>query len=241
MRMKPRRSPIPESPNPEMTEVEAARYALFGRVLPSLRHALVGELQAMRFGVSLARMGCEGRTPQFEMLGAIARLDEQVGSGIARAEALSSWCQPDGGSTIPVGRGVEECLELVRTEWGVRGIEVSTRLAAGEATVMAWPFREVLAALLVTMGDAQVGPADVTLRLRRRAEDMFVTIRSVAAIRDSEPPRAPWPRRLRWSDVGALAGAHGIDWAHHGQRVIARFPLSEAPDSRPLSRAVSRI
>jgi hypothetical protein len=218
-------TPASGLPFPADARVATARYVLFGRILPVLRHALVGELQAMKFGVTLARISVEAGTSRSDGLDAIARLGEQTGRAIARSEAITRWFQPDIDATIVVADAVEECLELVRTEWQMRGFEVSTRVAAGEATVKDWPFREVLAAALITMGDAQAGPADVMLRARSRRDGLVLSICCGPATREGEAPRHIWPGLLHWSDVDTLARAHGIAWVRRGNRLTVRFPL----------------
>ena len=141
----------------------------------------------------------------------------------ARTEALTGWVHPDAAATIAIEQAVQECLELVRTEWSVRGIELVTHLDASQRMVSSWAFREVLAAMLVALGDSMPGAADVTLRIGGRGGNLVVSIRGRAAVRSSDPPRAAYPRRLRWDDARVLACAHAVAWARRGDRAIAWF------------------
>ena len=203
------------------TQVEAARHVLFGRVLPALRHALVGELQALRFGVSIVRAS----TVPADVATAIDRLGDQAGKAIARADAITRWFQPDEQASIAVGQAIGECLELVDTECQMRGILLVHDLDAGTSQVRSRSFCELLLASLLALGDDLSGAADVTLRTRQRASALWLTIRGDPADREGEEPGAVLPRRLRWEDVDALARAHSIVLRRRGHRVAVRFPV----------------
>jgi len=213
--------------SPRDAQIESARYVLFGRILPALRHALVGELQALKFGVSLARVSAAEPAAEARILDLATKLAEQAGRSVARANELTNWFQPDVDATASAADAIEECLALVRTEWQMRGIEVGTRTNAAGPRIRSWPFRELLVAFLIALGDEIPGAADVRLRLRRRGNAVLLSIRCAKANREGVEPRAPWPRPLRWNDVDALARAHGVRWARRGSGVAARFPAAD--------------
>jgi hypothetical protein len=203
------------------TQVEAARYVLFGRILPTLRHALVGELQALRFGVSIVRAS----TVPADVATAIDRLGDQAGKAVARADAITRWFQPDEQVSIAVDQAIGECLELVHAEFQMRGILLATDVGTGTSQVCSRPFCELLLACLLALGDDLSGAADVTLRTRQRASALWLTIRGDPAEREGEEPRAALPRRMRWEDVDALARAHSIALRRRGHRIAVRFPV----------------
>jgi hypothetical protein len=213
----PQQTPIPDQP--AEAPVESARYVLYGRILPALRHALVGELQALRFGVKLAETGSGARE-------VLARLGEQVTRSIARAEALTGWFRPDGEASGPVTAAVDDCLALLRTEWQIRGIEPIVQVTSA-AAVRSHAFRELLAAFLVALGDELTGPADVTVRVRQRGGTVVLKLSHAPAAREGDEPRPPWPRQLRWPDVDALAQAHATRWTRRADWVAARFPAAD--------------
>jgi hypothetical protein len=217
LRATPEQTPIAD--RPAEAPVESARYVLYGRILPALRHALVGELQALRFAIKLAETGSG-----VEML---ARLGEQVTRSTARAEALTSWFQPDSKASGPVAAAVDDCIALVRTEWQIRGVEAIVQLTCA-AAVRSHSFRELLAAFLVALGDELSGPADVMLRVRQRGSTLVLKVSYAPAAREGDTPRCAWPRRLRWPDVEALAQAHAIRWTRRANWVAARFPAADA-------------
>jgi hypothetical protein len=190
-----------------------------------LRHALVGELQALRFGMKLAQTGGDAQ----EILD---RLGEQVTRSIARAETLTGWFQPDGEASGPVGAAVDDCLALLRTEWQIRGIEAIVQVTSA-AAVRRDAFRELLAAFLVALGDELTGPADVTVRVRQRGGRLMLKVKHAPAAREGDAPRSRWPRQLYWPDVNALAQAHATRWTRRANWVAARFPTADrAPGTR---------
>lgn len=218
-------APSDSGPIDPEAAVEAARYALYRRVLPVLRHGLVGELQSVQFAVNLAKHAC-GRGMN-ETQDAILRIAEQAHAAVGRGQAITDWLRPDLGATMTVGEAVHACLDLVGTEWSLRGIEVDASVPAANEVVKAVPFREVVAAMLVAIGDSAAGAADVTLTVRRRGDNVMVSLRARAAPRDGDGARVSLYRDVRWTDVGALARAHGITWARRGDHALARIPLAQ--------------
>ena len=207
--------------------VEAARYALFRRILPVLRHGLVGELQSVQFAVNLAKRSFDRGNRMSETQDAIGRISEQAHAAVGRGQALTDWLRPDQNATTTVGEAVHACLDLVGTEWSLRGIEVNASVPAANEVVKAAAFRELLASMLVAIGDAAPGAADVTLTVRKRGAYAMVSLRARASPRDGDGARVSLYRDVRWTDVGALARAHGISWARRGDHAIARIPLVE--------------
>jgi len=206
--------------------VEAARYALYRRILPVLRHGLVGELQSVQFAVNLAKHACVRGSG--DTLESINRISDQASAAVGRGQALTDWLRPDPNATTTVGEAVHACLDLVGTEWSLRGIEVSASVPAANEVVKSAAFREVVAAMLVAIGDAAAGTADVALAVRKRGANVMVSIRARASPRDADGARVSLYRDVRWTDVGALARAHGINWARRGDHALARFPLANA-------------
>jgi len=227
------KSSVPAASQPSDTQAEAARYVLFGRILPTLRHALVGELQALRFGVSIVRASTEPA----DVEAAINRLGEQTARSIASADAITCWLQPDPRASIAVDQAIDDCIALMHSEWQMRGIVVSRGSSADTSMVRSRPFRELLLACLVALGDDLPGAADIALRTRPRAGALWLTIRGEPADREGEEPRAAVPRRLRWEDVDALAGTHTIVFKRRGHRIAARFALEDRPRSQALGSA----
>ena len=204
--------------------VEAARYALYRRILPVLRHGLVGELQSVQFAVNLAKHACTRGTG--DTLESINRIADQASAAVGRGQALTDWLRPDANATTTVGEAVHACLDLVGTEWSLRGIEVNASVPAANEVVKSAAFREVVVAMLVAIGDAAAGAADVSLTVRKRGSNVMVSVRSRASPRDADGARVSLYRDVRWTDVGALARAHGIEWARRGDHALASFPLA---------------
>jgi hypothetical protein len=204
-------------------EVEAARHVLFGRILPSLRHSLVGELQALRFGVGIVRAS----SSPTDVETALSRLTDQATRSIERADAIAYWYQPDPEASIELQTAINECLDLVHGDWQMRGILVAQSGGGGTSRVRSRAFREVVMACLLALGDDLNGAADVALKVRRRGEGLWLTLRGDLADREGERLRAPLPRALSWSDVDALAGAHSVTLRRRGRRIAARFPIAD--------------
>jgi hypothetical protein len=207
----------------DQAAVEAARHVLFGRILPVLRHSLVGELQALRFGVGIVRASSNPTDVET----ALGRLTDQASRSIERADAITRWYQPDAHVSVEADEAIRACLELVRGDWQLRGILVAQFGNAARSRVNSRAFQEVLMACLVALGDELNGAADVALGVRQRGRALWLTLRGDRADREGEAIRAPLPRALSWSDVDALAGAHSITLRRRGRRIAARFVVAQ--------------
>jgi hypothetical protein len=236
------------------TEVEAARYALLRRLGPALRHDLVVHLQAvaMMAEVLSARLG---RDPQPDDLPqTLARMHRLARDAVAGALQVASWLAPPEDDTVDMRQGLEECLGLVRSCLGFRGIRLLAELPDAGLPVSRDQLRCLLLSALLHLSDqggsgstllVQVQPepdgALLQLTLETRGGPTLPAI--VTADDDNDASAAgegcgSWNalapgedadyRPLRWSDVRVLAA--GLSLLRHvsPNRIELRLPRAEA-------------
>ena len=135
-----------------------------------------------------------------------------------------------------LGEGIDECLALLKTEFGMRGFAVRNEAREIGVDVSRAALRNVLTAALITATDTAPQPSDLVLtaELVQGQAVLSILVRpadGVAGFGNAAPYR-----RLEWSDVGALAQAESVDLLHQGDRVTMRFPVADIPQSGPLPR-----
>ncbi len=135
-----------------------------------------------------------------------------------------------------LGEGIDECLALLKTDFGMRGFAVRNEAREIGVDVSRAALRNVLTAALITASDTAPRPADLVLtaELVQGQAVLSILVRpanGVAGFGDAAPYR-----RLEWSDVGALAQAESVDLLHQGDRVTMRYPVADIPQSGPLQR-----
>ncbi|NBQ89326.1 MAG: hypothetical protein EBU07_18060, partial [Betaproteobacteria bacterium] len=239
----------------QTTEVEAARYALLRRLGPALRHDLVVHLQAvaMMAEVLSARLG-RGAQPD-DLPQALARMHRLARDAVAGALQVASWLAPPEDDTVDLRQGLEECLGLVRSCLGFRGIRLLAELPDARLPVSRDQLRCLLLSALLHLSDqgspgsalhvqVQPEPDGVLLQLTLEACDSSATPATPATIRPDDGAGAQaqgggtWHvlapgedadyRPLRWSDVRILAA--GLPLLRHCNptRIALRLPRAEA-------------
>lgn len=217
--------------------VEAARYALLRRLAPALRHGMVGALHPIELIAEAIDRRLQAAVPDLENarenLGKIKNLSR---SAVHACTNLAGWQAPEDGAVTMLGEGIDECLALLKTDFGMRGFEVRNEAREIGVDVSRAALRNVLTAALITATDTAPRPADLVLtaELAQGQAVLSILVRpadGVAGFGDTAPYR-----RLEWSDVGALAQAESVDLTHQGDRVTLRFPVADIPQSGPLPR-----
>ena len=218
--------------------VEAARYALLRRLAPALRQGMVGALHPIELiAEAIDRRLQAAAVPDLEdareNLGKIKNLSR---SAVHSCTNLASWLAPEDGAVTMLGEGIDECLALLKTDFGMRGFAVRNEAREIGVDVSRAALRNVLTASLIAATDSTARPADLVLTAELSQEHAVLSILvrpadGVSGFGDVAPYR-----RLGWDDVGALAQAESVDLLRQGDRVTMRYPVAAIPQSGPLQR-----
>ena len=234
------------------TEVEAARYALLRRLGPALRHDLVVHLQAvaMMAEVLSARLG-RGAQPD-DLPQTLARMHCLARDAVAGALQVASWLAPPEDDTVDLRQGVEECLSLVRSCLGFRGIRLLAELPDAGLPISRDQLRCLLLSALLHLSDQ--GPPGSALHVQVQPEPDGVLLHLTLEARDSPANpatirpddnagahaegRGNWRvlapgedadyRTMRWSDVRVLAAGLPLLRHFNPTRIGLRLPRAEA-------------
>jgi len=144
--------------------VEAARYALLRRLAPALRHGMVGALHPVELIAEAIEQRLQAAVPDLanarENLGRIKNLSR---SAVLCCTNLTSWLAPEEGAVTMLGEGIDECLALLNTDFGMRGFAIRNEAREIGADVSRAALRNVLTASLIAATDTAPRPADLVL------------------------------------------------------------------------------
>jgi hypothetical protein len=209
---------------------EAARYALLRRLVPSMRHNLVVNLQPI--GMIYEVMDRRLKAPE-PNLGEVHDSAHKI-NGFAKA-ALNScldvvtWLAPDEDVLTTAEAGVRECLSLIATSLTFRGYAMRNEVVSVPREIRRSALRNVLTALLIHATDQTSAPAELVLSAE--AQDAGLTLTLTLRPTEGEPTLAGAPayRRLDWADVEALAAAESVGLTRSGnQRLQLIIPWAGA-------------
>jgi len=204
-------------------QIDAIRYAVLCKLAGGFRHALMGELQAVRFSAELAARSLKTGADPERVGGYIATISEQCAALRETGDSLIEWLRPEQGTTVSVEHGVARCVKLAGDDLRLRGIEVSTDLASADVQVPKAMFQELVVVALMVLTDWREVPVDIHIASHVRGGVMELAF--VARPADRELPMAwvPTDRELGAVDIELLAGVHGVDCACADNGVSLRF------------------
>lgn len=190
--------------------IDAIRYVVLRKLAPGLRHALMGELQAIQlsaeFAVRMLRVGADLTGLQ----DAVARIPRQCSDAVKTGRSLIEWLSPEEGTPALVGEGIGQCLKLAGEDWFLRGIQVTTDLPENELQVSKAALFELVVTALLVLTDMHDQPADFQVTVRPVKDHVEVILLARAAKRVATmPPIRPY-QKLMWADLELLASLHGV-------------------------------
>jgi hypothetical protein len=190
--------------------VDAIRYAILRKLAPGLRHALMGELQAIQLSAEFASRMLRPDVDLGEVRASLGRIPHQCSDAVKAGRLLIEWLMPEEGTTASVGESVRQCLKLAGEDWFLRGIEATTDLAAADVQVSKGALRELIVTALLVLTDMHDQPADVHVRVQTVGDHVEIVVQAHAANRTASIPPMRSYRKLGWADLEVLARAHGI-------------------------------
>ena len=217
--------------NVSQSLVEAARYALLRRVAPAIRHRMVGKLHPIGLIAETAERRIRAGAPELEHVReSIAKINGLSRSAMQSFASLITWLAPEDGATTTIGDGIAECLDLLRTEFDLRGFSIESEVGACDACVSLAAVRNVLTASLIAITDSVPGPANLSLSAQVSNKHVLFSILARPAEAVAGIASGGAYRPLDWSDVQALAQAEAVKLTRRGERVDLRYPIGGVAD-----------
>jgi C4-dicarboxylate-specific signal transduction histidine kinase len=222
---------------PPPAAAESARFAVLRRIGPAIKHDLVVNLQAvaMKSEVLATRLdkAMPGRDELQEQLGRIHRLAREA---VLQSLKAAAWLAPAEGEGIELRRGIEEGLDLVRSNFGFRGFSLQARELRGDLEVAQDPLRYLLPAALLHLADQARHPGELAVQASVEGTTALLVLELVT--QPGTPPVQPDEslRPITAEDLLALAGegeAEVLAAPDHVElrlpRLVATSPLQIAP------------
>jgi hypothetical protein len=203
--------------------LDSIRQTLLWKLAPGLRHAIMGQLQALRWSAeATARILQDSGdlTKARENADVVVR---ESTSAMKSADSIIEWLRPRQDTRVLFNAGIGLCVKLASEDWFLRGIQIKVELADNDFRVSERALQETIVAGLLVLTDLHKQNADFHLTSGLDKNSMLVTMTGSAASRNSEFAAASDDRTLTWSDLELLAQAHDVDCVRDDVRATLRF------------------
>ncbi len=202
---------------------EAARYALTRRLLPVLRHHMVVHLQPIGMIYEVLDRKLVAQQPDLvPVREGLAKISQLARLAVSSCLDVVTWLAPDPGVVTNVGAGVEESLDLLRSNFMFRGFTISNQIGDAPGDVLQAAMREVMTAALMAATDAALGAVEVVIMAHGTSHATVVSIETRPGNGAGFTAEMAY-RAMQWADVQALAQSHSVGLAHEGAQVRLTF------------------
>lgn len=205
---------------------ESARYAVLRRLAPAIRHGMVGRLHPMGLMTTAISSRLQSSQDLEHAREGLQKINEMSRTAVDACTGLIDWIAPEAGDRVCLQQGVDECLALLGTELGMRGHTFEHRSQPGEVLVARSAVRQVLAAVLLALMDAEPEPIDLQLRIESgnaQGRRIGLALTWSPSSRPPMPAPADLYRTISWEDVALLADAEGVDLQRIDQSLELHF------------------
>lgn len=217
---------------------EAARYAVLRRLGPALRHDLVVNLQAVAMMAEVLGARLEKGPPRPpDLQQQVGRIHRMVREAVGNSLKVAAWLTPPADDEgIGLREGVEECLALVRSNFGFRGFTLGAQVTDTSMEVSHARLRLLLLAGLICLSDESDEPAELAVRadVESGAARLILERRPLPGQAGQAAEDAGY-RRLGPGDLRALAVQAAVDLQQQAGRIVMH--LARLVPSTPLQIA----
>jgi hypothetical protein len=204
------------------SRVDAVRYIILRKLAAGMRHALMGELQAIQFASDLAAQMVKRGVTGSQLSDAVSQISDQTRAAAAASRSIMEWVRPESGSSTAVAPALQECVKLAGEVWILRGIKTTASCETGHVKVAKPVFFELVVASLLALTDVYPGSLDINLTAEQVGGRVVVKLCAQAADRRSATP-SMLDRALTLDDVTMLAATHGISCACNDATITLEF------------------
>jgi hypothetical protein len=209
---------------------EAARYGVLRRLAPALKHDMVVNLQAIAMMAEVLNARLERNSSgTAEFQSSISKLNRLARDAVANCLKVASWIEPGEDEGVRLAQGVEDCIDLLASNFNFRGFVVTKEVPESNFQVSRVVLRNLLVASLITLTDAAQGPCEV--RVTAEVVSGIAEISVHISPRQDEfegLPFEPNYRQLDWADVQALALAEQVELVRSNDQIVMRIPRAVA-------------
>jgi hypothetical protein len=202
---------------------DAIRYIVLRKLAAGMRHALMGELQAIQFAADLAAQMLKRGITGSKLSEGVAQIADQTRAATESSRAIMAWLRPEAAASIEVAPAVSECIKLAGEVWILRGIRATSICKTGHVKVAKTAFFELVVVSLLVLTDACPGSLDIDIVAEQVDGKVVVNIRARSADRRSADA-AVFDRVLTFDDLRVLAETDGVSCACDDATITLEFP-----------------
>ena len=155
----------------------------------------------------------------------LPKINQLARSAIGSCLGVVGWLAPDADAGIALAAGVDECLAMLESNFRFRGFTVRSDLGAAALPVSQSALREVFTAAMLAASDSGAGPFELIVHAQVSIAQAVLTIELRPGVGSGCDAETAY-RAITWTDVEALAQAHGVMLTHAGSVVALTFVAS---------------
>jgi hypothetical protein len=211
-----------------LMRVEAARYALLRRLSFAMRHQLVMHLQPIGMVTEVMERRLRATMPDLAQVhDGMTKINNFSKAAVHACLDVITWLAPEPGATMPLQEGVQECMDLLRSNFSFRGFTVRSEVQAAPQAVGKSALRMLLPGVLIALSDDTPAPATMTLLASGDSEVVRLEVRVERTEGDAGPMGELPYRPMKWSEIEALARAEDVGLERSDAGAVLNFPVLE--------------
>jgi hypothetical protein len=191
----------------EQRRIESARYALLRRLALAMRHHMVVHLQPMGMITELLERRVQaGQADSTHVRDSMEKIHQMSRAAVDACLDVVTWLAPVPDVVVPLDAVVQECIQLLRSNFSFRGFALQGEPGGVTHDVPQSAVRHVLPAVLLALTDRAPPPADVLVR----TQPGEIAVEVIEKEGDPGFPGNHPYRLLDWQEVEVLAHAEGV-------------------------------
>lgn len=191
--------------------VESARYAVLRRLAFAMRHELVKHLQPIGMVTEVMERRLRAPAPDLAQVhDGVGKINSFSKAAVASCLDVITWLAPDPGSTVALDAAVDECMQLLRSNFSFRGFQVRNEVKGMAQPVGRAAVRMLLPGALLALSDTTAAPAEIVITATPAEHEVHLLLRVQPIAGDPVPGGDQPYRLLQWAEIDAMAGAEDV-------------------------------
>lgn len=215
---------------------EAARYAVFNRVMPALRHDVAGSMQPVRMLLMVLQRRVQIAEPDLEAIAKnVTSLNTLTRQATDNCISALGWMASGEDARVGLRSAVDEAIQLLALEWSVNALALVNGIAGDSATASQSFLRSVFMGALLAFCDQRVPGDTLQVTFDAAAADSQqsgqLQLRMLSDNTGKSPVSLDVVRKYRmigWPDVEAMARSCGVQMARGDGWLILYLPKPES-------------
>jgi len=203
--------------------LDSIRQTLLWKLAPGLRHAMMSQLQALRWSAEATARMLQNSADLAQAREHMDVVLRESTSAMKSVDAIIEWFRPRQDNHVFFNTGIGACVKLASEDWFLRGILIKVELADTDLQIPQRVLQETIVPGLLVLTDQHKQNADFLLTSAVEEDFVRVAMTGSAARRNAEFSTPSDERTLTWSDLALVAKVHAVECVSDDTSATLRF------------------